>query len=243
MTLSPKTIQQLHDLYEAQGTYQPNSTIRTTLANKSVVAVVGATCMGKNTVMQAAIDQDPNLAPIGRITSREPRSDDPAGLYTYIPGTDEGLATAFAQIQRGEWVNYAVNTYANLLYGSGPASYPASWNLGDIFASAIPSMRNIGFKQVLAVSIVCEPELWVQRVAERFPAGHPQRRARIEEAIASLEWSLAQTTGHYWVANTGLPHEGGEQLRTNIATQPSQPGNTARHLAQACLLAARKLPT
>lgn len=241
MTLSTATIQQLHRLYETQGAYQPNSAIRATIANKSVVAVVGATCMGKNTVMQAAIEQDAALASIGRRTSREPRSDDPVGLYTYIPGTDEGLAAAFAQIQRGEWVNYAVNTYANLLYGSGPGDYPASWSLGDIFASAIPSMRNIGFKQVLAVSVVCEPELWIQRVTERFPAGHPQRQARIEEAIASLEWSLAQTTDHYWAVNTDTPAAGGEQLRAIMANPPTQPDEAARHLAQACLAAVRKL--
>lgn len=237
MTLSADTIQQLQRLYATQDTYQPNPTVRASIANKRIVAVVGATCMGKNTLMKAATQLDPALSIIGTITSRPPRDSDDPDLYTYIPGTDEGIANAIAQISQGEWVQYAVNPYANTLYGSRPQDYTTDCSMGDFFSEAVQGARTIGFKQVLAATIVCNPELWLQRVNERFPIGHPQRQARRDEAIASLKWSLAQVNDHAWVINNGTPVLGGQAL-ANIATASDMTHTVkGQQLAQACLAA------
>src|SRR3954470_3290772 len=96
--LSPDTKDLLARLYSQQHDYRPAPAIAEQLYNKTVVMLVGASCMGKNTVMEAACAIDSRFQISGRFTSREPRDSDNPDEYVYYPNTDEGLAPLLQRI-------------------------------------------------------------------------------------------------------------------------------------------------
>lgn len=198
--LSDRTIQKIDRLYKTQDQYEPNLDIADKLAAKTVVMIVGATCEGKNVLMNAAAKLDDRFGVTGTRTSREPREGD-EHRYTYYENTDEGLQEVLSSIDSREMVQYAINPYSRFIYASAIDDYPSEYNLADIFSSAIENFRKLGFKQSVAITVISEPDVWLKRFEERFPYGHPQRQARCDEAIESFTWSLSQTKDHFWVEN------------------------------------------
>jgi hypothetical protein len=240
--LSDHTIQKLQQLYAVQTDYRPNDTIAAQLVNKTIVMFVGATCEGKNTVMEAVAAQDKRFKITGTYTSRDPRPGDDPNLYTYYQNTDDGLADLLAAIDRHEVVQYAVNPHANLIYGSTPGDYKGEYNLKDVFSSAIENFHHLGFKRSLAITIITEPTIWLKRFEERFPIGHTHRKARRDEAIESFSWSLAQPgSDHLWVENRegDLEHTAGVVIAACLGQGNGQP--EARRLAELSLEYAKKI--
>lgn len=234
--ISRETEERLRRLLEAQPTYVANQSVTDQIHGKSVVGFVGATCMGKTTIMQALIASDPKtFGEFIVFTSRAPRENENQSRYTYYDHTDEGLAELLDRIEKHEVLQYNINPFSLYIYGSEATGYPHPQNLGDIFASSIEGFRQTGFGHFQAISIVTDPELWRQRLDERFPAGHPGRKARLQEAISSLEWSLAQKNSeHAWVINTGSPERGAESVKRTLTGRIDDQAY-ARHLAQGCL--------
>jgi guanylate kinase len=236
--LSDQTTDRLNKLFQTQDEYEPNMAIADKLAKKTIVMFVGATCEGKNAVMDAAAKLDTRLKVVGTRTSREPREGDNAARYTYIDNNDEALAEVFDAIEKREMVQYAVNPYAQLIYGSTIDDYPTTYNLADVFSSAIENFRHLGFKRAIAVTVVTDPKVWLKRFEERFPAGDPQRRARRDEAIESFTWSLSQTDDHFWIENIdgNLDAAAHEIIAITLGESEGQPA--ARRIAEASLEAA-----
>jgi len=239
--LSDQTIQTLNRLHEIENDYKPNPDIVAELGTKTIVMVVGATCQGKNLIMDTAVKLDERFHIAHTRTSRPPRTGDEPGRYTYFENSDEGLRPVFEAIENHAMVQYAVNPYSPLIYGSMPTDYPTEYNLADIISSAVDNFRHLGFKRTIAISVVSEPASWLQRFEERFPVGDAQRGARKDEAIESLTWSLAQDHDHYWVHNVdGQPELAAEQLIA-IAEGTGSGQPETRALAEACLEAARTI--
>jgi guanylate kinase len=201
MTLSPATLAELDRLYAIQNSYRPSEAIAAQLAGKTILMLVGPTCAGKNTVMEAVTKADERFKVVGTFTSRDPRPSDQN--YTYYQNTDQGLQPILADIAKRRVVQYAVNRHAHLLYGSSPTDYAGEFNLADVFSSAVDQFQQLDFSHTLVISVATDPAAWLRRFNERFPAGHPQRAARRSEAIESIKWSLNQTASdHYWIVNT-----------------------------------------
>lgn len=239
--LSEQTIQTLNQLHEAQESYRPNADITAQLSDKTIVMMVGATCQGKNLIMDTVIKLDERFHMAHTRTSRPPRTGDEPGRYTYFENSDEGLRPVFEAIENHSMVQYAVNFYSQLIYGSMLSDYPTEFNLADVISSAVDNFRHLGFKRTIAISVVSEPASWLKRFEERFPAGDAQRKARKDEAIESLTWSLAQDHDHYWVHNVdGQPEMAAEQVIA-IASGTGEGQPETRELAQACLEAAQNI--
>ncbi len=237
--LSDQTIQTLNQLHEVQDTYRPNPDITAQLSDKTIIMVVGATCQGKNLIMDTIVKLDERFHMAHTRTSRPPRTGDEPGRYTYFENSDEGLRPVFEAIEDHTMVQYAVNPYSQMIYGSMLSDYPTEYNLADIISSAVDNFRHLGFKQTITISIVSDPASWLKRFEERFPVGDAQRKGRKDEAIESLTWSLAQENDHYWVHNVdGQPELAAEQVIA-IAEGTGSGKPEARELAQACLEAAR----
>jgi len=240
--ISPATEQRLAALFEAQHSYQPAPEIAQQLLGKTVVMLVGATCEGKNTVMDAVCQLDDRFSISGRFTSREPRGSDKPGEYTYYRNTDEGLSSLLTSIDRRQVVQYAVNPHANLIYGTSLGDYTANYNLSDIFASSVDTFRNLSFKRALAITVITDPDTWLHRFDERFPPGHAQRRARRDEAIESFTWSLAQDTDdHFWIRNLQDQADLAAQAVIDITVSGGTGEPSARELAIASLQAAQDI--
>jgi guanylate kinase len=236
--LSDQTTQKLNRLFKTQENYRPNPDIAAKLATKTIVMLVGATCEGKNLVMSTATQLDKNFHVSGTRTSREPREGDDTGRYTYYQNSDEGLRSVLESIEHHEMVQYAINPYAQLIYGSTIDDYPSEYSLADVFSSAIGNFRQLGFKQAIAITVISDPVVWLERFEKRFPRGHAERQARRDEAIESFTWSLSQNKDHFWVENVnGQPELGAQQIiGIALGTSPGQPH--VRYMATASLEAA-----
>lgn len=240
--ISEATGRRLQELFASQNDYRPKLEITAELQQKVILMFIGATCEGKNTVMEAVAQLDDRFRIAGTFTSRPPREGDDAARYTYYENSDAGLQPLFERIDRHEVVQYAVNPHAQLIYGSEPKDYPATYNLGDVFSSAVTSFRQLGFRQATALTIITDPKTWLGRFEARFPAGHPQRQARRDEAIESFNWSLAQSgPDHFWVENIDGQPEAAAREVIAISLGSSGGDPAARQLAEASLVAARKI--
>jgi len=236
--LSDQTTQKLSRLFKTQEDYRPNPDITAKLSTKSIVMLVGATCEGKNLLMDTAAQLDERFHIAGTRTSREPREGDSHGRYTYYQNSDEGLRSVLESIDHHEMVQYAINPYAQLLYGSAIEDYPSEYSLADVFSSAVNNFQKLGFSRAVAITIISDPAVWLERFNERFPRGHAQRQARRDEAIESFTWSLSQDKDHFWVENVnGQPELGAQQI-IDIALGKSAGQPDARAMATASLEAA-----
>jgi guanylate kinase len=236
--LSDQTIQKLNQLHQEQDSYEPSLDIADKLASKAIVMLVGATGQGKNRIMETVASLDERFKVTGNRTSRAPREDDDHSRYTYFQNTDEGLASVFQSIDQHQMVQYAVNPYSQYIYGSTIDDYPGEYNLKDVFSSAIKEFRRLGFRQATAITVISDPQVWLQRFEERYPKGHPERQARRDENIESFGWSLAQDHDHFWVKNIDGDPEVAAREVIAIALGQSQGDPSVRELAHASLDAA-----
>jgi hypothetical protein len=242
--ISSDTKQKLEQLYLVQESYRPAASLASNLQDKIIVMLVGATCMGKNTVMQAAAELNAGFRVTGNRTSRTPRIDDDHSRYSYYENTDEGLQPVLDQIAKGKVVQYAVNPHSHLLYATTIADYPGTYNLSDVFSTAVDNFRQLGFRAAVTISVATDPQVWLRRFEARFPLGSPDRQARRDEAVESLEWSLAQPENgeHFWVKNIDGQPELAAQAVIDIVTSAGKGMATeARPQAEACLELARKI--
>lgn len=240
--VSDETKKQLERLLAIQNAYKPNDAVLALAATKTVVCFVGASSVGKTTLMDALSSQ-PGYGKTHNFTSRPPRPEDDPSRYYYFDHTDKGLGEIFDRISSRELLQYNINPYNLFVYGSAIEGYTYSVNLCDIFSSSIDGFRNLGFGKLYVFSTVTDPKSWLRRFNARFSADHTQRTARLQEAVASLTWSLAQTNpDHRWVINP----EGNIAIAAQSVidcingTCNSAEQTEAKRLAAACLKAVQE---
>lgn len=242
--LSTETEATLRRLLAEQPTYKPVPAVLEKLQHISFVCFVGATCMGKTTLMDALVALDSSrYGKTRNFTTRPPRPDDDPKRYYYFKHSDAGLAPILKRIAQHENLQHNINPYTLTMYGSEIGDYPHAYNLGDIFSSSIDGFRQLGFGELRIFSVVTRPNAWIKRIEERFPVGHPNRQARLQEAVDSLTWSLTQDSpDHAWVIN---PPEHIETAVTAVDSvirgkKPSHQ-DEAKQLAEECLAKVKQL--
>ena len=240
--ISEQTEQLLRSLLAAQPTYRPIQAVIDKIQHTNVICFVGASCMGKTTLMDALVQLDPRFGKTHNFTTRPPRQDDDVERYYYFEHSDDGLRPIFERIERHELLQYNINPHTLHVYGSEASGYPHAYNLGDIFSSSIDGFRQLGFGSMRVFTIVTEPTAWQARVDSRFPVGSERREARIKEAITSLEWSLFQTNPdhHFIVDHNNAVQAAAEQVIA-IIDGATFPEDEARRTAESCLVAAKEL--
>ncbi|MFZ1248699.1 MAG: hypothetical protein WAQ24_00040 [Candidatus Saccharimonadales bacterium] len=244
--ISEATKATLQQLLQRQSTYKPSAAVLDKLAGVDFTCFVGATCMGKTTLMDGLVALDSSVYGKSRnFVTRPPRADDDLNRYYYYEYTDKGLRPILDRIASGELLQYNINPFNLLVYGSEVNGYPHRYNLGDIFASSIDGFRQLGFGTLRVFTVVAEAETWRERFETRFSADHPQKQARIQEAVSSLEWSLAQnSSNHAWIFDQDGDLQNAVQradLAIRRGTMPD--ANEAIHAAQGCLQEARAILT
>lgn len=200
--ISRETEELLRRLLAEQPVYKPADDVLKQVQEITMLCFVGASCMGKTTVMQLLAQTDKAYGITRNFTSRAPREGDDPDRYVYFEHSDAGLRPILNRIASRELLQYNIHPFSLHVYGSEIEGYPHRYNMGDIFYSSIDGFRQLGFKKLYAFSIITEPASWQRRFEARFPEGNPHRSARLAEAIESLEWSLSQTAAdHIWVIN------------------------------------------
>ncbi len=167
------------------------------LSDKTLVMIVGPTAIGKSSLMNEVVKLDADFARVSGFTTREPRSNDEPGLYRYLTS-----AAARQLIEHGEVVQFAIHPTTGDMYGTQPQDYPRRFNLLDTLSTVVGGMQALPFQNVVTISLTTDPSAWKSWLLARYPDVSEQRTKRLQEAIQSIEWSLAQTSQHYWLVNT-----------------------------------------
>lgn len=239
--LSEETQQRLANVAAEQDRYCPSAETKAKLGDKTLIMLVGATCMGKSTIMAELEKRGSAIATVNTITTRPPRPDDARTRYHYFEHTTDGLQPLLADIDAGKLVQFVVNPRSGFIYGSYPEDYPAQVNIGDYFSSVVEQFKTYGFGTVLCLSVIANPKQWRRRFESRFPTNHPERTARLLEATDSLRWSLGQPAIQ-WVINRDNESEmAATSVEMAIRGEMSQNQTEAKKLAEECLLMIKEL--
>lgn len=189
------------------------------LSDKTLVMIVGPTAVGKSSLMNEVVTLDADFARVSGFTTREQRSNDEPGLYRYLTN-----AAARQLIEHGEVVQFAIHPTTGDMYGTQPQDYPRRFNLLDTLSTVVGGMQSLPFKNTVTFSLTTDPSAWRNWLLARYPEPGEDRTKRLREAAQSIEWSLAQTSQHFWLVNR--PND----LRTTadelIAVVRSQSGPT-----------------
>lgn len=107
------------------------------------------------------------------------------------------------EIKTGQFAQFVVSD-AGDFYGTHMNAYPESgWCSMAIFADAIPSFRELGFKKVVPVYIMPPGYVeWMRRVGSQR---EHDLTSRIEEAIKSIKMALRDPEYHF-VLNDNLEY-------------------------------------
>lgn len=234
--ISRETEALLQRLLVEQPTYKPSQNVLDRVQQITMISFVGASSMGKTTLMQLLARTAPGYGITKNFTSRSPRPEDDPGRYVYFEHTDAGLKPILDRIASHELLQYNIHPFSLHVYGSEIEGYPHHYNMGDIFYSSIDGFRQLGFKKLYVFSVITEPATWQARFDKRFPAGHSQRQARLAEAVSSLKWSLAQDNpDHAWIIDRDNECEAAASDVQAVIGGAVTQQNEAHALAIACL--------
>ena len=177
---------------EAVKHYEPNERVKKILSTRSIVPIIGPTASGKSSLIEMVCSLDYNCSNVTSFTTRPHRRGEDAGNYRFLRHNQETINQITAAMLEKELVQIAVHPTTSYLYGSDPSDYSQEYNLVDMLASAMPTIRKLPFEKCIPIAVAIEPEDWQQWFVERV-AVEPNLAdsvKRLAEAHASLEWSL-----------------------------------------------------
>jgi hypothetical protein len=181
MSLTPD----LKILKDQELDYVPSSETKELLAQKTVIAFVAPTAVGKSTIIQRVVERGgSDFSESYSVVTRPRRADDPAGYKTQTEGYTIEKVTQM--IHDNQMTHYVINS--DNIYGSLPSSFPAQYNLLPCVPHILGMVSRAGFKAVHILYIVCSVQQWSQQLTER--QNLPTYGARLHEAVQSLEWAL-----------------------------------------------------
>ncbi len=200
MTHSPEIQTRLNQAIEHIDTYQYEGDA---LDDKVLVAFIAPSGVGKSTlnqsILEAAAAQELDAGEVATWTTRPGRTDDPAEYRTDIP-----METMLDLIEAKQLVNWAPHP-SGAIYGTGPESYPATYNFLPMLPDALPMLRRAGFKAIYAYYLTASVDAWQHHLDER--RDH-QFTSRLLEGRHSLAWAQE----HQHELTILHNHEGKEKL-------------------------------
>ncbi len=221
--------------------YVPGSAVNDALHDVTLVPIVAPTAVGKSTCIQYVIDHWPETSRADRcrsFTTRPHRDDEPEDQYRYFPHDETSLAYIANQARRNRLVQYAVHPSTGFIYGSEIGDYTAPYMLIDALSSAVTALRLLPVRSLFEISLVCEPDVWLERFRSR--QSHPaDARKRLTEGISSLEWSLGQSV-MAWVDNSGEVAVTGAEI-IGIVSNNHSPDPSNRKIGERLLATMRNM--
>lgn len=173
--------------------YHPSEAVKNNLSSIDLVAIVGPTGAGKNSVIEKL-----NLPYVLSDVSREPRSGEKNHrAYNF---RNDYLAI-LEDIKRGEFVQFLSSPYSEF-YGTRIGSYPKEGPcVMAIVAGAMPMFRSLGFRKIIQIYIT-PPSYreWMKRIGTTRST---ELLGRIKEARESMLLSL-EDENYNFILNDNL---------------------------------------
>ena len=169
---------------------------------KRVIALLGASAVGKSTIIQGCLQQTPNqnfttCAEAGTTGTRAPRLGDPAN---YHMGTSHERAVEL--IEEGRPVNWSLMPTGDI-YMTLPDDFPAKYNFMACLPDSLPMLKRAGFEAVHSLYIATDADTWEEQLQGRLYTSEtiglpksqrcfrPDALGRVEEAISSIEYAIS----------------------------------------------------
>ncbi|MFZ1483448.1 MAG: hypothetical protein WAS36_00325 [Candidatus Saccharimonadales bacterium] len=213
--ISPGTQQILRELRRLENNQKPSKATQLDLQNITLVGIVAPSTSGKNMLIDAALHANKSWHYVPSVTTRPKQDRDTPGSYReYIPHDHNGLSKFYKDVQAGKLLQYAIHPETNHIMATYLSDYSGKANLKDMYATSVARFRELGFGNLLVVSLVTPYEQWKPRFDARFPAGDANRAKRLREAVSSSAWSQQQAlaTDHFYLVNDGTPSQAAEKL-------------------------------
>ncbi|HMT19008.1 MAG TPA: hypothetical protein PKD20_05350 [Candidatus Saccharibacteria bacterium] len=167
--------------------YTVSNAVQMRLANVDLLAVVGPTGVGKTTIINK-LDVPAVLSDV----TRDMRPDEENNQNYHFR---DDYVQVLQEIKTGTFAQFVVSE-AGDFYGTHMDAYPEEgWCSMAIFATAIPSFRELGFRRVLPIYIMPPGYVeWMRRIGAQRDSDISDR---IAEAITSIKTALLDPEYHF----------------------------------------------
>lgn len=176
------------------------------LRSKTLVMLVGPTASGKSTVIQAACQLDKSFSYVQSFTSRAQR-DVYDNSYMFLP-----LKQVHYLHDTGQTVTYVEHPTTGDIYGTTLSSYRTEFCVLDTLFNTVDTYQNLPFARTIMVSLTTPAQKWLEHFHARFDRETPEADKRRAEAALSINWSLEQSTNHFWLVNDSTPEAAATKL-------------------------------
>lgn len=183
--------------------YRPPD-LREQLADKTMIAVVGPSSVGKTSLIQEIVHQNPDdFHAVQTLTTRPPSPRDDNGSMRYLPHNKEGLDQLRDKMERGDLVQIKLHDTTGYVYATELSDYPKPYNLLAVLATEVHKFRRLPFGYCATIGVAANPKnAWGPWLMDRFSAtdNSSEVTKRLAEARISLNWLLndAETM---WIEN------------------------------------------
>lgn len=178
---------------------------RAILAEKTIVPVVGISAVGKDTVIERAIElygASDDMHRASGFTTR-PATGNTANDTTYrafLPNTKKARERIFVAAGDDELIQFKEHPTTGYLYGTTLQDYAGTFNVLPTLSGEVETLRGLGFRACKVIIICAKPSEWQKRI-ERRNYTQKALRQRIDEGIESLQWAFENKHDVMWLSN------------------------------------------
>ncbi len=178
---------------------------RSILAEKTIVPVVGISAVGKDTVIERAIELFGTSDDIHRASgfTTRPATGNTANDTTYrafLPNTKKSRERIFSAKGKEELIQFKEHPTTGYLYGTTLQDYAGTFNVLPTLSGEVETLRGLGFRACKVIVICTIPSQWHKRI-ERRNYTQKALRQRIDEGIESLQWAFDNKDTVMWLSN------------------------------------------
>ena len=180
------------------------------LSDKQLIMLVAPSAMGKSTILDEVVHQNPAYSRVRSFTTRAQRPNDEPNQYFYL--TEEEINAREAV---GEIITRTAPTPAGDTYGTIAESYSTEICLLDTLSYSVEQYRDLDFASTTTITLIAPYEQWRNQFRSRYNSPSDEAIKRLEEAHNSIAWSLGDRVTK-WLINEGTPEQVAQHL-TNIS--------------------------
>lgn len=169
-----------------RSSYRPSKQTLSHIAGKTLVMLIGPTGIGKSSIIEHVVSQEPSYERVTIVTTRNRKPEDPVGHLTADEGID--YQTILRMIEKGELIEFSINTNGHV-YSQTAAGFPGTVNLMALLPSGVEPLRHVGFGRTISCYIVAEATSWKEWLSSSRSSYH-DLEARLDEAITSIDYAL-----------------------------------------------------